>query len=56
MSLRFYIGASGSGKTGRMEEDMTALAIKDIDRQFIYIVPDQFTLQTQKEMVEKSPR
>ncbi|MBP1585534.1 MAG: hypothetical protein ILP17_07580, partial [Lachnospiraceae bacterium] len=55
MSLKFYIGASGSGKTSRIEDDLTELAAADPDRQFILIVPDQSTLQAQKEMVLKNP-
>ncbi len=56
MSLKFYIGASGSGKTAKLEDDLIARSLSDPDRQFIMIVPDQFTMQTQKEVVLRHPR
>ena len=55
MSLRFYVGGSGSGKSTRLEEDIIMRSMKEPERQFLIIVPDQFTMQTQKEMVERHP-
>ena len=56
MSLKFYLGASGSGKSSKLEEDIIARSIAEPDRQFILVVPDQFTMQTQKEVVLRHPR
>lgn len=51
MSLQFYFGPSGSGKSRRLYEEITRRA-KDNPRQnFLIIVPDQFTMQTQKDLV-----
>ena len=51
MSLKFVFGPSGSGKSRRVYQEVTERA-KDNPRQnFLIIVPDQFTMQTQKELV-----
>ena len=51
MSLRFVFGASGAGKSRRIYEEITERAKEDTRRSFLIIVPDQFTMQTQKELV-----
>ena len=56
MSLRFIIGGSGSGKSTALQEEIIRRAEKEPGRQFIIVVPDQFTMQTQKEIVERTPR
>ena len=56
MSLRFMIGGSGSGKSTALQEEIIRRAEKEPGRQFIIVVPDQFTMQTQKEIVERTPR
>ncbi|MBR3518443.1 MAG: PD-(D/E)XK nuclease family protein [Lachnospiraceae bacterium] len=56
MSLRFIIGGSGSGKSTALQEEIIKRADAEPGRQFIIIVPDQFTMQTQKEIVERTPR
>ncbi len=55
MSLQFIIGSSGSGKTRRLYEDLIAGSLKEPDSPFIAIVPEQFTMQTQKEIVTLHP-
>ena len=55
MSLRFIIGASGSGKSTALQEEIIRRAQAEPGRQFIIVVPDQFTMQTQKEIVERTP-
>ncbi|MCM1111628.1 MAG: exodeoxyribonuclease V subunit gamma [Muribaculum sp.] len=56
MSLRFYFGPSGAGKSRQLYEEILERA-KDCPRQnFLVIVPDQFTMQTQKELVTLSER
>ena len=54
--LKFYIGASGSGKTTKIIDDIIEKSVNEPDRQFTIIVPDQYTMQTQKEVVLRHPR
>lgn len=56
MSLQFIIGGSGSGKTRRLYEDLIDQAIRDPEGRFFAIVPEQFTMQTQKDIVTLHPR
>ncbi len=55
MSLRFYIGGSGAGKSSRLQEDIIERSMKEPERHFFVLVPDQYTMQTQKEMIERHP-
>lgn len=56
MSLRFYFGPSGSGKSHRIYEEIMQRAAQEPWRNFLIIVPDQFTMQTQKDLVMRSDR
>lgn len=56
MSLKLLLGGSGSGKTHRLYTDLIEESIKDPDRNYFAIVPEQFTMQTQKEIVTLHPR
>ena len=56
MSLRFYFGPSGSGKSHRIYEEIMQRAAEEPGRNFLIIVPDQFTMQTQKDLVMRSDR
>ena len=56
MSLRFYFGPSGSGKSHRIYEEIMQRAAQEPGRNFLIIVPDQFTMQTQKDLVIRSDR
>lgn len=51
MSLRFVFGGSGAGKSTRLYTDILKRAEAEPERNFLIIVPDQFTMQTQKELV-----
>lgn len=56
MSYRFCLGASGSGKSRELHKWVTkragkALDERDFSKSFLIVVPDQYTMQTQKEMV-----
>lgn len=55
MSFRFYFGGSGSGKTTNLQEYIIERSLKETDKQFIFLVPDQFTMQVQKEIVMRHP-
>ena len=51
MSLQFYFGPSGSGKSRQLYEEITRRAGENPRQNFLVIVPDQFTMQTQKDLV-----
>ena len=51
MSFRIVIGSAGAGKTYYMCSEMLQEIKKDNNKNFIYIVPEQFTLETQRKMV-----
>lgn len=55
MSLQFIIGSSGSGKTRYLYENLISMSMDRPQEQFIAIVPEQFTMQTQKEIVKLHP-
>ena len=54
MSLQFYFGGSGAGKSRQLQMDMLRWAEKERDRNFLFLVPDQFTMQTQVDLVAAS--
>jgi len=56
MSLQFIIGPSGSGKTTYMHKELTKRAAENPDMTYIILVPEQFNMQTQKDVVRMSPR
>ena len=56
MSLRFCFGPSGAGKSHRIYEEIMQRAAEEPGRNFLIIVPDQFTMQTQKDLVMRSDR
>ncbi|MCR4584192.1 MAG: PD-(D/E)XK nuclease family protein [Lachnospiraceae bacterium] len=56
MALHFIIGGSGSGKSAKLQQIMIDRSAEDEKRQHIIMVPDQFTMQTQKEVVLRHPR
>lgn len=51
MSLRFVFGSSGAGKSTRLYGEILKRAQESPEKNFLIIVPDQFTMQTQKELV-----
>lgn len=53
MSLQFVFGNSGSGKSGKLYESILRRAGEHPDQNFIILVPEQFTMQTQRELVER---
>lgn len=56
MSLQFYFGASGSGKSYKLHEDIIRAAQENPKTDYLLIVPDQFTMQTQMDLVVEHPR
>lgn len=55
MSLQFILGASGTGKTTYLYDIVTTQASQHPETNYYFIVPEQFTLQTQKELVQHNP-
>lgn len=56
MSLQFYFGASGSGKSQKLHEDIIRASEQNLGTDYLLIVPDQFTMQTQMDLVVEHPR
>lgn len=56
MSLRFCFGASGSGKSFQIYSDIIKRSMEEPKRNFLIVVPEQFTMQTQKELVAMHER
>ena len=55
MSLQFILGASGTGKTKYLYDMVTKLGMEHPETDYYFIVPEQFTLQTQKDLVHCNP-
>ncbi len=55
MSLQFIFGNSGSGKSDWLYTHVLEQAQKHPKKQFLFLVPEQFTMQTQKEFVDRHP-
>lgn len=53
--LRFCFGASGAGKSTGLYREIIERSNKEPDTDFLIIVPDQFTMQTQKDVVKQHP-
>lgn len=56
MSLRFVAGGSGAGKSTALYQEIIRRSIQEPDRNYLVIVPDQFTMQTQMDLVRMHPR
>ena len=56
MALQFIFGNPGSGKSHYLYEHIIRESIKHPDTNYIILVPEQFTMQTQKELVLRHPR
>lgn len=56
MSLQCIIGGGGSGKTQYCYQSILSKVENNQGNSLLYIVPEQFTLQTQKELVSRSAR
>ena len=55
MALQFVFGNSGCGKTHYIQEQMIKLASASPKKNFLVIVPEQFTMQTQRKLVKMHP-
>lgn len=53
MSLHFILGNSGAGKSHYLYERILAEAADNPDRTYYILVPEQFTMATQRELVKR---
>lgn len=56
MALQFIMGPPGSGKSHYLYEKVTKESLEHPEINYIVLVPEQFTMQTQKDLVLSSPR
>ncbi len=56
MALQFILGPSGSGKTRYLYEEIIRESMAHEERQYLLLVPEQYTMQTQKELIRLHPR
>ena len=56
MSLQFIFGNSGSGKSYRLYRDIIEQSLGCPEKNYIVLVPEQFTMQTQKDLCLMHPR
>lgn len=56
MSLQFIFGNSGAGKSHYLYEHIVKESMEHPDVNYIVIVPEQFTMQTQKDLCMAHPR
>jgi ATP-dependent helicase/nuclease subunit B len=54
MALNLILGNAGSGKTDCLIDHILEEAKKNPDKTYLYLVPEQFTLSTQRQMVMRS--
>ena len=56
MSLQFIFGPSGSGKSYQLYHHIIEESVLHPEQNYIVLVPEQFTMQTQKDLVTMHPR
>lgn len=54
MALKLILGNSGSGKTEYMYEQVVRAAEANMRKTYLVVVPEQFTMQTQRKLVDLS--
>lgn len=54
MEIRFLAGSSGSGKSKRLYDTLLDISEREPDRRLFLVVPEQFTMQAQRNIVENS--
>ena len=55
MALQFIMGNSGSGKSRFLYQKVIGESLRHPDCNYLVIVPEQFTMQTQKDLVMMHP-
>ena len=54
MALKFILGNSGGGKTEYMYQEVVKHAEANVKKNYLVVVPEQFTMQTQRKLVDLS--
>ena len=55
MSLQLILGSSGGGKSRKLYDEIVQKSIQYKEYNYIVVVPEQFTMQTQKDLVTLHP-
>lgn len=56
MALQFIMGGAGSGKTRMLYDRAIRESMEHPELKYLVVVPEQFTMQTQKEIIRLHPR
>ena len=56
MALQFVFGNSGAGKSHYLYQRIVNTSMEHPEKNYLVIVPDQFTMQTQKDLVMMHPQ
>ena len=56
MALQFVVGGAGSGKTRCLYERAIEESMKHPELSYLFVVPEQYTMQTQREIIRLHPR
>lgn len=54
--IQIIEGASGSGKSYTVYQELIQASIKEPDKKFFFLVPEQFTMQAQRDIVTLHPK
>lgn len=55
MNIKFLTGSAGSGKSKVLYDTLISISQAEPDRKLFLVVPEQFTMQAQRNIVENSP-
>ena len=56
MGVQFVLGPAGSGKTEYMLKTIIEESMLHDDMSYLYIVPEQFSMEAQRDIVTRHPR
>lgn len=56
MALQFILGPSGAGKSRYIYQQMIRESMEHPDRQYLLLVPEQYTMESQRELILLHPR
>ena len=56
MSLQFILGNSGSGKSHYLYQQIVNESMEHPEKNYLFLVPEQFTMQTQRDLCAAHPR
>ena len=56
MALQMILGRSGAGKSYQLYKKVIEESVKHPEKQYFVIVPEQFTMQTQRDLVAMHPK